>query len=609
MTGGIDMQKRNRKQYFGLALMMGLLASSSVVAANNCTTGAKAAAQIWNKYDKIIKPLGCAAGAAGAAALSGGVALPASASTFASCLNTANTADKATKGMIEAWNDLNKNGWGTIGDRDLRMGGSYEGAVPSVATRMWIMSAPVTDPFVRLRIAKRQGGWNNAAATRVTVCSFPPAGPGVDVSGEEIWSYEFDSGKENQGKAIDRVFAVPGTVLTVAFKGKSVGKNFKYRLELEKVGGVDHDVVIAGEPRSGTTNYELEASGGLEQVHGNFLNGYKATVDDNDQVRSPKAWGSVGSGNDAYVIAGEIKKLELEDGSAARVFVDGKRRGKRDADHTIVIDGSSADGGSDYVIRGGGTLQQVSGKLDGHDMTIQSDDKVTGDRAMGNVGAGKDGYEVTGKIPTISLEQPANAAVYVNGRPYHSVVIDGTAGSGDSSYSLHVDGSLSQVSGRFAGHDVTIQSDDQVNGDRAEGEVGAGKDAYAVLGGWPRITLDDPSAATIEVDGRVYHTVVIDGSASSGGTGYTLEGGDQVIQVEGSLAGHEVTIQSDDRVSGNRAEGHVGAGKDGFIVLGGRPNVTLSTPANAAIYIDGQRQAVQLEKLDSTTIEVPLDSM
>src|SRR6056297_2475182 len=75
MTGGIDMQKRNRKQYFGLALMMGLLASSSVVAANNCTTGAKAAAQICNKHDKCAAAPGGAAGVAGGAALSGGDAL------------------------------------------------------------------------------------------------------------------------------------------------------------------------------------------------------------------------------------------------------------------------------------------------------------------------------------------------------------------------------------------------------------------------------------------------------------------------------------------------------------------------------------------------------
>src|SRR6056297_714746 len=523
MTGGIDMQKWNRTKYLGLALVMGLFATSPVMAANNCTTGAKAAAQIWNKYDKVIKPLGCAVGAAGAAALSGGVALPASASAFASCLKTANTADKATKGMIEAWNDLNKNGWGTIGDRDLRVGGSYEGAVPSVATRMWIMSAPVTDRFVRVRITKREGGWNNAASTRVTVCAFPPKGPGVDESGEEIWSYEFDSGKDNQGKEIERVFAVPGTVLTVAFKGKSVGKNFKYRLDLERVGGVDHDVVIAGEARSGTTNYELEASGGLVQVQGNFLNGYKATIDDRDRVNSHKAWGRVSSGNDAFAIAGDIERLELEDETAARVFVDGEPWGEKGADHTIVIDGSVADGGSDYLIHGGGDLQQVSGELDGHD--------------------------------------------------------------------------------------VTIQSDDNVSGNRAEGHVGAGKDGFVVFGDRPRIMLDDPSAASIEMDGRSYHTVVIDGSADSGGTDYTLEGGDQVIQVEGSLAGHEVTIQSDDSVSGNRAEGHVGAGKDGFIVLGGRPNVTLSAPENAAIYIDNRRQGIELEKLDSIPLEDRLDPM
>lgn len=410
------MQKWSRKGSLGVVLLAGLFASSSAIAVNNCTTGAKAAAQIWNEYDKVIKPLGCAAGAAGASILSGGVALPASAGIFATCMRRANTADKATKGMIKAWNNLNKNGWGTLGDRDLRMGGSYKGSVPSVGTRMWIMSAPVTDPFVRLRVKKRDGGWNNAASTRVTVCAFPPEGPGVDESGEKIWSYEFASGKENQGKEIERVFAVPGTLLTVAFKGKSAAKNFKYRLDLERVGNADHDVVIAGEPKPGATNYELEASGGLVQVQGNFLNGYKATIDDNDRVQSHKAWGRVGSGNDAFAIAGDIEKLELEDETAAEVFVDGERwNEKNGADHSVVIDGGGGSGATEYRIVAGDRIEQVDGQLAGYTVSVQDHDRVRGDTAEGRVAGGADGFRVYGDIDSIKLTEPSAAAVYVDG--------------------------------------------------------------------------------------------------------------------------------------------------------------------------------------------------
>lgn len=486
----------------GLTVASALLGQSASMAANNCTTGAKAAAQIWNEYGKVIKPIGCAAGAAGASLLSGGVALPASAATFADCLRRANTADKATKGMIKAWNNLNKNGWGTIGDRDLRIGSSYEGAVPSVGTRMWIMSAPVTDPFVRVSIKKRDGGWNNAAATRVTVCAFPPDGPSVDEKGEEIWSYEFASGKENQGKEIERVFAMPGTLLSVAFKGKSVAKNFKYRLGLERVGGADHDLVIAGEAKPGSTNYELEASGGLVQVQGNFLNGYKATIDEADRVQSHKAWGRVGSGNDAFAFAGELETLELEDESAAKVFVDGEPWGQQGVAHTIIIDGSAAEGGSEYVIRGGGELQQMEGKLDGHDVTIQSDDRVEGSRAQGHVGGGKDGFMVRGAQPVISLDQPAAANVLVDGRRYHTLVIDGSAGNGGTNYVVEADASIQQVAGELAGHEVTIQSDDRVTDNRAEGHVGAGKDGFVVIGDRPDVTLSSPASAAVYINGR-----------------------------------------------------------------------------------------------------------
>ncbi|RFF26721.1 MULTISPECIES: hypothetical protein [unclassified Wenzhouxiangella] len=414
------MSNKTHKICTALAILFGATVSSVAVAANNCTTGAKAAAQIWNEYGEVIKPLGCAAGAAGASVLSGGVALPASAATFATCMRRANTADKATKGMIKAWNDLNKNGWGTIGNRDLRMGGSYEGAVPSVATRMWIMSAPVTDPFVRLRVKKRDGGWNNAASTRVTVCAFPPEGPGVDESGEKIWSYEFDSGKDNQGKEIERVFAVPGTLLTVAFKGKSAAKNFKYGLDLERVGHVDHDVVIAGEAKPGATNYELEASGGLVQVQGNFLNGYKATIDDGDRVRSHKAWGRVGGGNDAYAVAGDIERLELEDESAAEVFVDGEPWNESGADHSVVIDGGGGDGATEYRIVAGDRIEQVDGQLAGHTVSVQDHDRVRGDTAEGRVAGGADGFRVYGDIDSIELTEPSAAAVYVDGALHES---------------------------------------------------------------------------------------------------------------------------------------------------------------------------------------------
>lgn len=263
---------------------------------------------------------------------------------------------------------------------------------------------------------------------------------------------------------------------------------------------------------------------------------------------------------------------------------------RHSARQTVVIDGSDTSGGTDYTLQGGGQIEAVSGQLEGHQVSIQSNDQVSGNSAQGHVGQGRDGYRVSGDLPRISLTSPVNADIYVNGRPYHAIIIDGSAASGGTDYTLHAGDSLRQVSGQLNGHSVSIQSDDQVNGQTATGRVVAGKDGFISVGELPRISLKNPANADVSVNGLYYHTVVIDGSAASGGTDYTLSNGVRVSQVKGSLAGHDVTIQSDDNVNNGSAEGHVGAGKDGFIVLGPKPSITLEQPAHAKVYINGRQR-------------------
>jgi len=127
-----------------------------------------------------------------------------------------------------------------------------------------------------------------------------------------------------------------------------------------------------------------------------------------------------------------------------------------------------------------------------------------------------------------------------------------------------------------------------VSGNRAEGHVGAGKDGLTASGDMPRIHLEQPDNARVMVNGKAYHTIVIDGSAGSGSTQYSIGGGGQLTQVEGELAGHNVTIQANDNVRGTEAQGHVGAGKDGVIVSGEMPEIDLQDPQSAQVFIDGQ---------------------
>jgi hypothetical protein len=86
--------------------------------------------------------------------------------------------------------------------------------------------------------------------------------------------------------------------------------------------------------------------------------------------------------------------------------------------HTILIDGARGSGSTGYTIRVSKGLQQLDGKVDGKEVTIQSNDNVSGNTANGRVGAGRDGFRFNGKIKSISLDNPDAAQVFVDGRKW-----------------------------------------------------------------------------------------------------------------------------------------------------------------------------------------------
>lgn len=168
----------------------------------------------------------------------------------------------------------------------------------------------------------------------------------------------------------------------------------------------------------------------------------------------------------------------------------------------------------------------------------------------------------------------------------HTIVISGQGNGTD--YTIFGGGRLEQVDGRLAGRSVTIQNTDEVSGDVARGAVGGGLDGFNVYGKLPSIVLDDPDGAVIEVDGQTFHQIVITSENVSGDTGYAISGGGQLEQVDGRLMGYDVTIQGNDRVQGNRADGEVGGGADGFRVYGASPSITLDNPDNAVVFVNGE---------------------
>lgn len=170
--------------------------------------------------------------------------------------------------------------------------------------------------------------------------------------------------------------------------------------------------------------------------------------------------------------------------------------------HDVVISSRGIPGATSYRLEGGGSLLQVDGELSGMSVTRQVSDRVSGNRANGQVSNGRDGYLVDGDIPTIKLDNPGNAKVFVDGEPYHTVVIKSDDVSGATGYTVEGGGKLIQMTGTLSGIQVTKQGNDTVSGSRAQGRVGGGNDGFAVLGDVPSVNLDNPSNAEVYIDGE-----------------------------------------------------------------------------------------------------------
>lgn len=177
-----------------------------------------------------------------------------------------------------------------------------------------------------------------------------------------------------------------------------------------------------------------------------------------------------------------------------------------DNSHTVVFDGTTGSNLKTwYTLKASGRIEQVDGMLDGHRVTRNDNDKVDGGAARGLVGDAKDGYRVYGDIEEISLEKPGVASVFVDGKPFHTVVIDGTKNPGKGTdYVIKVSGKIRQVDDIIYGRKVTRNPDDKVRGPGATGFAGRARDGYYVFGDIQAILLKNPEAAAVFVDGKPY---------------------------------------------------------------------------------------------------------
>lgn len=263
-------------------------------------------------------------------------------------------------------------------------------------------------------------------------------------------------------------------------------------------------------------------------------------------------------------------------------------RGARER-HTIVIDGTNAtDTPISYEIKGGGRIRQVEGELDGMRVSAQRGDETERRSARGTVNGGRDGFRVRGPLPSITLSDPLNGRIFVDGKRFHAIVISGKKGGTVTRYRLHGGGELEPVEGLVAGLEVTRDANDRARRRTAVGTVSDGNDGYRVYGALPMIALDDPTEAEVILDGQPIHTILIDSREQRGGTEYTMSGGGIIQQLSGEVDGRSISADDTDRLRGERFKGKVSTLADGFIVAGGLPQISLDDPSEASVFVNGQ---------------------
>jgi hypothetical protein len=86
-----------------------------------------------------------------------------------------------------------------------------------------------------------------------------------------------------------------------------------------------------------------------------------------------------------------------------------------DYPHTLVLEGTSTEGGSSYGFAVSGDLVQVEGILDGHHVSKNPSDEVRDNRATGWVGGGADGFRYSGKITAFDIDNPSQARLLIDG--------------------------------------------------------------------------------------------------------------------------------------------------------------------------------------------------
>ena len=256
------------------------------------------------------------------------------------------------------------------------------------------------------------------------------------------------------------------------------------------------------------------------------------------------------------------------------------------------------DGGSDLPnrlrVQATGDLTTyefaVSGALEaGPDFDTDGTDGIDGSSAQGQVNTtGSDDYYFGGEVTR--FERDGDLEVYVNGEevdpdgfgsdePARSLSVVGTGPRVE--YELSVSGELEKSTAR----DGSINSGDEIDGSTASGYVLGGTDSYRFAGEITDLTVDDPDAVSIYLDGEEVDPARFGGSDSFELT-ISNRGYDEPATYQFTVTGKieaTASVNPNDEIDGSTGTGQVNGGADTYRYTGAITAFDNDGPLDVAI--------------------------
>jgi hypothetical protein len=327
---------------------------------------------------------------------------------------------------------------------------------------------------------------------------------------------------------------------------------------------------ISDEEVGDPSTYQFTVSGGLSPTD---------SVNDNDEVSGSSADGQVNGGSDTYYYGGGIERF-ASDGPV-----------------TLAVNGRETDPASllprELRIQGVGELSTyrfaVSGTLQpGPEFDTDGTDEISGSRARGQVnGTGADDFFFEGDLERFERDGPLE--LYVNGERVdpdgflsRTIRISNRAYDEPATYEFSVTEAL--------GPTDSVNSNDEISGTSADGQVNGGADSYRFAGEIDAFTYDGP--IDLYVNGQ---QVDPDSVGSEPSRSVSIVGSGPRVDYEFAVGGalektkaRNGSINSGDEIDGSTASGFVLAGTDSYAFEGEITDFAVEDPGAVTIYVDGE---------------------